>query len=188
MELPSSSRGLTALCILSNFDTRVRNMRPHRRARTSQSSGHFFGWQIFHIAQYQRGALPGREPFEPCRQPVTLFAAQQRSFGRFQMPFRRFAQFHKRHAPAAAEKIERGIGGDARQPMRRLQLVFELVLPLQGFDESFLREILRVMNAADHTINLKENAAQMFGDEGFAQSTRGFMPGQQFAARIVRSR
>jgi hypothetical protein len=28
------------------------------------------------------------------------------------------------------------------------------------------------MNAADHTINLKENAAQMLGDEGFTESAR----------------
>ena len=71
--------------------------------------------------------------------------------------------------------------------MRSLQLVFELILTLQGLDESFLGEVLRVVDAADHTVDLKENAAQMFGDEGFTEPA-GLMACQHFAAGVFRSR
>src|SRR5207237_934990 len=43
--------------------------------------------------------------------------------------------------------------------------VFELFLPLQGFDEGFLREVLRVMDVAHHAINLQENAPHVLGDK-----------------------
>ena len=71
------------------------------------------------------------------------------SFGRVpDVSFGCFAQFYKRHPPAATQKLERGVGCDARQPVRGLQFVFELILPLQGFDESFLGQVLRVMNCS----------------------------------------
>jgi hypothetical protein len=65
----------------------------------------------------------------------------------------------------AAQKIERSVGGDLRKPVRGLQLVFELLLPLQGFDESFLRQVLRVVDVAHHVVNLPENPSHIVRDE-----------------------
>ena len=59
-----------------------------------------------------------------------------------------------------------------RQPVGGLQFVFELLLPLQGFDESFLRQILRVMDVAHHVVNLAENTPQILGDEALVQFGR----------------
>ena len=75
--------------------------------------------------------------------------------------------------------------------MRGFLFVFQLILPLQGLDEGFLGQILGVMNAADHAINLQENAAQMFGDKAFAQTARGLEAVRPAAVRgpkIVRPR
>jgi hypothetical protein len=44
-----------------------------------------------------------------------------------------------------------------------------LRLALQSFDESFLREILRVMYVPDHTINLEEDAPHVLGDKTLLQ-------------------
>jgi hypothetical protein len=70
--------------------------------------------------------------------------------------------------PAVAPKeIERGVGCDAGQPVRGFLLVFQLVLPLKGFDESLLREVLRVVHVADNAIDLKEDATEMLRNETF---------------------
>ena len=70
-----------------------------------------------------------------------------------------------RHPAVPPQKIERRIGRDARQPVRRLQLVLELILPLQRLDEGFLRQILRVGHIPDDAVNLDEDPAQIVGDE-----------------------
>ena len=57
--------------------------------------------------------------------------------------------------------------------MRGLQLVLELLLPLQRFDERFLREILRVVHIADNAVNLPENAPQIVVDEALLQLPLG---------------
>ena len=53
--------------------------------------------------------------------------------------------------------------------MRGFQFVFELFLPLQSFDERFLRQILRVMHVAHNAIDLAENAPQIVVDEALLQ-------------------
>ena len=133
---------------------------------------HFLGRQLFHIAQNQSRALSGRQTFQPGGQPFALFGTEHRCLGRLGMAFGSFSDLTKRHSAVAAQKIERGIGGDARQPVRGFQFVLELLLTLQGLDEGLLREILRVVDIADHTVNLPENAPQILRDEALLQIGR----------------
>ncbi len=43
--------------------------------------------------------------------------------------------------------------------MRGLFQVLQLILALQGFDEGFLRQVLRVVHVADNAVDQKEDAA-----------------------------
>ena len=57
-------------------------MRTDRGLGTIEAPRHFLGWQIFHIAKYQRGAFPRRQAFEARRQPGALFRSKYRGFRR----------------------------------------------------------------------------------------------------------
>ena len=57
----------------------------------------------------------------------------------------------------APQKIDGGVAGDAREPVRGFFRVFELVLPLEGFDEGFLGQVLSVGNVADDAIDQQED-------------------------------
>ena len=136
----------------------------------SSRARHFLGRQIFHIAQHQRGPLPRRQPFESRRQPVALFGRAAAQLQAFPHGSRAASvDLAESHPAVTAQKIERRVGGDPREPVGGFQVVFELVLPLQGFDESFLSQILRVVNVADHPVNLAENAPQILVDEAVLQ-------------------
>ena len=69
--------------------------------------------------------------------------------------------------------------------MRRFLLVFELLLALQRFDESFLGQVLRIVNVAHDPIDLPENAAQVIGDESLLHLGRNQLGGKQPARNIV---
>ena len=76
-----------------------------------------------------------------------MFGAQHGLLGRL----RRLAQrFHRAvdlaeiDLAVAAQKIDGRIAGDARQPVRGLFRILELILPLERLDESFLGQILGV--------------------------------------------
>ena len=94
-----------------------------------------------------------------------MLAAQHTLLRVLGVTLRRDVDFAKRHATVPPQKIDRGVGGDARQPVRRLLFVLELVLALQRFDEGFLRQILRVGHIAHNAVNLHENPAQVLGDK-----------------------
>ena len=64
-----------------------------------------------------------------------------------------------------AQEIKRRVGGNAGKPMRGFLLILQLLLPLQGFDERFLSQILRIGHVANHPINLQENAAKIVFDK-----------------------
>ena len=161
-----------AFCFSANFFSfvaRIRDMRPHRGFGTIEPSAPLHRPAIFHIAQHQRRALSRCQPLQPGGQPVALFGSEHGRFRRFRMALGRLGDLAKRHPAVTSQKIERGVGRDARQPVRGFQFVFELLLTLQSFDESFLGQILRVMNVSDHAVNLQENAPQIFGDEALLQ-------------------
>ncbi len=72
--------------------------------------------------------------------------------------------------------------------MRRFLPVFELILTLQGLDESFLREILSIVDIADHAVDLQEDSAQVFGEKailclggqsGHVREHSGLRPGSE---------
>jgi hypothetical protein len=168
------------LRVFPDLNPRIGDVGPYRGTRTAEPPGYFFGWQVFHVSQYQCGAFARCQPFEASRQPIALLPAQQRVFSRFQMSFWRLTQFYKRHSPAAPQEIKRRVRGDPGKPVRCFLFVLELILPLQGFDKGFLSQILRVVYAAYHAVDLQENAAQMFGDEPVAQAALDFSSGQEF--------
>ena len=98
----------------------------------------------------------------------------------------RRAQFGKRDSPVPPQEIECGIGGDARKPVRRLLFVFDLILPLQGFNESFLGKILRIMHIAHNAVNLAEDPLHVLGDEPLLQIGRVNTGLQKFHACLCR--
>ena len=65
--------------------------------------------------------------------------------------------------PDAPQKIDGRVAGDARQPVRGLVQILQLILPLQRFDERFLGEILRVGDVAHDAIDQQEHAAHVLG-------------------------
>src|SRR5215469_13593443 len=81
------------------------------------------------------------------------------------MPFRRLVDFAKRGAPAAAQEVDSRVGRDTRKPVSCLLLVLELVLPLQGLNKGFLRQVLGIRHIPDDAVNLNENAPQVFRNE-----------------------
>jgi hypothetical protein len=60
--------------------------------------------------------------------------------------------------------------------MRGLLIVLKLFLVLQGLDEGFLRQILRVRDIAHDVIDLGEDTAQVLGDEAVL-TLRHLQPG-----------
>ena len=59
----------------------------------------------------------------------------------------------------AAQKIDGGVAGDAREPVRRLVQFLELILPLEGLDKGLLGEILGIVDVADDPVNEQEYPA-----------------------------
>ena len=80
-------------------------------------------------------------------------------FGAFRMALRGILDFAKRGPPAAPQEIDGRIGGDPRQPVRRLLFVLELFLVLQRLDEGLLGEVLGVRDVPHNPVNLHENPA-----------------------------
>ena len=69
----------------------------------------------------------------------------------------------KTHAARAAQKIDGGVAGDARQPVRGLVQILQLILPLQRLDERFLGQILGVGDVAHDAVDQQEHAAHVLG-------------------------
>ena len=65
----------------------------------------------------------------------------------------------------AAQEIDGGVAGDARQPVRGFIQILELILALQRFDEGFLGQVLRVGNIAHDAVDQQEHAAHVVGHE-----------------------
>ena len=91
---------------LFQLDPRIGDMRTHRSFGTIEPPRHFFGRQIFHIPQHQRGAFPRRQALQSRRQPVALFGTQHRSFRSLRMALGRFGDLAKAHPAVAAQKID----------------------------------------------------------------------------------
>jgi len=140
-------------------------MRTHRGLRTAQPLRHFFRGKIFQIPQHKRSPFPGRQCAQRVLQIVMMLAPQQQIFRTFRVALRRLINLTKRHPPMPAQEIKRRVGGNAGKPMRGFLLILQLLLPLQGFDERFLSQILRIGHVANHPINLQENAAKIVFDK-----------------------
>ena len=80
---------------------------------------------------------------------------------------RGIGNFAEGNAAVATQEIERGVGGDPGKPVCGFLLILQLILTLESFDESLLREVLRVVYIADDAINLEKNATEMLGNESF---------------------
>src|SRR5258705_9519730 len=94
-----------------------------------------------------------------------MLRAQYDLFRSVPVHLRRNVELAVGHPSVAAQKIQGGVGGDARQPVRRLQFVFELILPLKSLNEGLLRKILRVGYIADDTVDLDEDTAKKVGNK-----------------------
>src|ERR1017187_9718337 len=149
---------LSIFHIPAELDAGIRNVRPHRGLGAIQPLGHFFRRQAFYIAQHKRGPFPGSEKAQTVFQVIPLLGPKQDLLGTFRAAYRRFFDFAKRDAAAAAQEIDRRIGGDPRQPMRGLLLVLDLVLALQRLDKCLLGQILGIRDIPDDPVDLNEDA------------------------------
>src|SRR5258705_177929 len=77
----------------------------------------------------------------------------------------RFSKKRETIAQSPAEKVEGGIGGDARKPVRRFFQILQLFLPLQRLNKGLLRQILSVMDITHQTIDLAKDPAHVVGDK-----------------------
>src|SRR5579863_4329904 len=151
--------------VAPELDARVCNVRAHGGFRTIQPLRHFFSRTSFHIAHHQRRPLARRQQAQTVFQIIAVLAAQQRLFGRLILTLGAYIHFAERYPPVTPQKIDRRVGGDTRKPVRRLLLVFQLLLPLQRFDEGLLRQILCVGNVAYDAVDLDKDPPQIVGDK-----------------------
>ena len=88
-----------------------------------------------------------------------MLALQGQLLGGLRVTVGRVVDFTERRASAAPQEVDRGVGRNPRQPVRRLLLVLELFLVLQRLDERFLGEVLSVRDVAHDAVDLQENPA-----------------------------
>ena len=67
--------------------------------------------------------------------------------------------------PVPPKKIDGCVGGNSGQPVGGLVEILDLILPLQRFDEGFLRQILSVVHVPDDAVDLQEDAAEVVLNE-----------------------
>jgi len=132
-------------------------MRSYSGLGATQQPGHLLGRKALHIAQHQGGPLARAEQPQPVLQVVAMLGAQHAMLRALRLPFGRVLNLAKRRPGIAAQEIDGRIVSDARQPVGRLFLVFELILALQCLDEGLLRQVLGVGNVSHEPVDLPEN-------------------------------
>src|SRR5262249_21589092 len=146
---------LPSFDIPAKLGARVRDVRPHRRFRAIEPPGHFLGRQSFDIAEHQRGPLARTQQPQPVLEIVSLFGPEERLFGTFRTALLEVV-FHLAvvHPIIAAQKIDRGVRSNTRQPMCRFLVVLNLVLVLERLNKGFLGQVLCVRDIPDNPIDL----------------------------------
>src|SRR5215467_5167583 len=121
---------LPSFDVTAELGTAVGNVRSNGSFGAVELSGHFFGGESFHVAQQERGPLARAQKAQAVFQVVPLFGPQEQLFRALRMTLRSLVELAER-PPAPPQEIDRRIGGDPRQPVRGLLIVFELFLVLE---------------------------------------------------------
>ena len=81
------------------------------------------------------------------------------------------------NALAAAEDIEAGVGGDAMQPGRDIEVGVRVAEAAVGADEAILRQVVGIIGVAHHAIDEAENLPLVTLDDCFERGLiAGFCP------------
>lgn len=150
--------------------------------RATEHGGYFGGGNLFDIAEDEGGALAHAEGIEALVEISGLFGAEQSGVGAaVQRVGERFSEgvnLGEVDAGAAAEEINRGIAGDAAEPLGGFFGVLQLVFALEGLDEGVLGEVLRVGDITDNAVDQSEDTTKILTDKAILQLALGcFGPG-----------
>ncbi len=125
-------------------------------------SGYVFGGHIVHVAEEQGSALARGEDCEAGFEDQTSLFAQQIGFGTGGMArmeaLGQLIEISEVDAAVPAEMVERGVGGDAGEPMGGFVQILQLIFTGERLDEGVLGEVLRVGDVADDAVDEQEDA------------------------------
>jgi hypothetical protein len=149
------------------FGSRIRNMRTNGSLRTLHVEGHLRGGHVFHIAQQEGHSFAGRENRETSVELRAVLSSKQHFFGTLEraVHFRKFRDIGHRISFIAPQKIYGSVARDPRKPMPGPIEILQLGLPLKGFNERLLGEILGIVHVIHDAINQHENAPEMLLNE-----------------------
>ncbi len=131
--------------------------------------GNFLRGHILYIPEQQSSPLTvsqrrqsGLEVFAPLGLQYESFRAFQR---RCRNRLREFIDIRETDPSMPPEEVDCRICGNPREPVSGLLQILDLILPLERFDESFLRKILSIIDIADNPVDQQEDPAQVLGDK-----------------------
>ena len=124
--------------------------------------GYQFGRQPLDVAQQQCRPFPlgqDRQSFIQIRAMLRAQNGLLGGFGRLTQRLDETIDLAEVDLAVAPQKIDGRIAGNAREPVRRLVQLLQLILTLESLNEGLLGEILGIVNVADNAIDEEEDAA-----------------------------
>ncbi len=161
-------------------------MAAHGGFGTLELAGDFLGGEILDVAEDECDAFAFGKGGEAGFEARLAFGAEDDDLGVFFFgggQGEHFLDIAEADAVMAAEEIDGGIGGDAREPVGGFFGIAELFLALKHLDKDFLGEILGVVDVADDAVDEQEHAPHVAGDELVAQF---LLPGESGSGFRVR--